>query len=44
MRLFEDEPLADPTATTLADSLVDLAMDARAQRLDEAVRIAEAAA
>jgi hypothetical protein len=44
MRLFEDEPLADPTATWLAAGLVDLAMDARAQRLDEAVRIAEAAA
>jgi hypothetical protein len=44
MRLFEDEPLTDPTATMLADGLVDLAMDARAQRLDEAVRIAEAAA
>jgi hypothetical protein len=44
MRLFEDEPLADPTATILADNLIDLAMDARAQRLDDAVRLAEAAA
>jgi hypothetical protein len=44
MRLFEDEAMADPTATILADSLIELAMEARAQRLDEAVRLAEAAA
>ena len=41
LRLFRDEPLADPTATILADRLVDLAMDARAQRLEEAVRMAD---
>jgi hypothetical protein len=44
MRLFEEEPGIDPTATILADSLIDLAMDSRAQRLEEAVRAAEAAA
>jgi hypothetical protein len=44
VRLFQDEPGADPTATILADSLIDLAIDARAQRLEEAVRAAEAAA
>jgi hypothetical protein len=44
MRLFRDEPGSDPTATILADSLIELAVDARAQRLEEAVRAAEAAA
>jgi len=43
-RLFQDEPLADPTATMLLDSLVELAVEARAPRLEEAVRAAEAAA
>ena len=43
-RLFQDEPLADPTATALVDSLVELAVEARAARLEEAVRAAEAAA
>jgi hypothetical protein len=43
-RLFQDEPLADPTATMLTDALVDLALEARAPRLEEAVRAAEAAA
>ena len=43
-RLFQDEPLADPTATTLVDNLVELAVESRATRLEEAVRAAEAAA
>ena len=43
-RLFRDPPGLDPTATVLLDALVDLAMEARATRLDEAVRAAEAAA
>jgi Glycosyl hydrolases family 2, sugar binding domain/Glycosyl hydrolases family 2, TIM barrel domain/Glycosyl hydrolases family 2 len=43
-RLFQDEPMADPTATMLLDSLVDLSVEARAARLEEAVRAAEAAA
>jgi hypothetical protein len=43
-RLFEDTPLADPTATILTDSLVELSVEARAPRLEEAVRAAEAAA
>ena len=44
LRLFGDEPGADPTATTLTDTLLDLAVDARTQRLDDAVRAAEVAA
>jgi len=43
-RLFQDEPAADPTATMMLDSLVELSLDARAQRLEDAVRAAEAAA
>jgi hypothetical protein len=43
-RLFQDAPAADPTATMLLDSLVELAVEARAPRLEEAVRAAEAAA
>lgn len=43
-RLFRDEPMADPTATMLLDSLVELAVESRASRLEEAVRAAEAAA
>ncbi|HEX2137116.1 MAG TPA: glycoside hydrolase family 2 TIM barrel-domain containing protein [Microvirga sp.] len=43
-RLFRDTPLADPCATMLMDSLVELAVEARAPRLEEAVRAAEAAA
>jgi len=43
-RLFQDAPLADPTATMLLDSLVELAVEARTPRLEEAVRSAEAAA
>ncbi len=43
-RLFRDEPMADPTATMLLDSLVELSVEARAARLEEAVRAAEAAA
>ena len=39
-----DEPLADPTATMLTDALVELAIESRAARLEEAVRAAEAAA
>jgi hypothetical protein len=42
-RLFRDAPLADPTATMLFDSLVDLALESRAARIEEAVRAAEAA-
>ncbi|MFL5204342.1 MAG: glycoside hydrolase family 2 TIM barrel-domain containing protein, partial [Microvirga sp.] len=44
LRLFRDEPLADPTATILMDALVELAIESRAARLEEAVRAAEAAA
>jgi hypothetical protein len=43
-RLFEDAPGADPTATVLTDALVELALEGRAGRLEEAVRAAEAAA
>jgi len=43
-RLFRDEPMADPTATMLLDSLVELAVESRMARLEEAVRAAEAAA
>ena len=43
-RLFQDAPMADPTATMLLDSLVELAVEARAPRLEDAVRAAEAAA
>ncbi|HEY8383316.1 MAG TPA: sugar-binding domain-containing protein [Microvirga sp.] len=43
-RLFRDKPLADPTAAMLLDSLVELAVEARAPRLEDAVRAAEAAA
>lgn len=43
-RLFQDEPLADPTATNLLDSFIELSVEARAPRLEEAVRAAEAAA
>lgn len=44
LRVLRDEPGLDPTATVLTDALVDLAVEARAQRLEEAVRAAEAAA
>jgi hypothetical protein len=43
-RLFRDAALADPTATILTDALVELAVETRASRLEEAVRAAEAAA
>ncbi len=43
-RLFQDDPLADPTATMLTDALVELSVETRAARLEEAVRAAEAAA
>lgn len=43
-RLFQDEPLSDPTATILTDRLIELSFESRAQRLEEAVRAAEAAA
>jgi hypothetical protein len=43
-RLFRDTPLADPSATTMLDSLVELALESRVSRLEEAVRAAEAAA
>ena len=44
LRLLRDAPLADPTATLLTDALVELAVESRAARLEEAVRAAEAAA
>ncbi|HLM38251.1 MAG TPA: glycoside hydrolase family 2, partial [Microvirga sp.] len=44
LRLFRDQPMADPTATMLTDALMELAAEARAPRLEEAVRAAEAAA
>lgn len=43
-QLFRDPPGLDPTATLLFDGLIDLALEARAARLEEAVRAAEAAA
>jgi hypothetical protein len=43
-RLFRDAPMADPTATMLLDSMVELALESRTQRIEEAVRAAEAAA
>jgi hypothetical protein len=43
-RLFRDDAAADPAATVLLDTLVELAVEARAPRLEEAVRAAEAAA
>lgn len=42
--LFKETRGLDPTATTLLDSLVDLAMESRATRLEEAVRAAVVAA
>ena len=42
--LFNETRGLDPTATTLLDSLVDLAMESRAPRLEEAVRAAVVAA
>nr|WP_210493377.1 sugar-binding domain-containing protein [Microvirga antarctica] len=44
LRLFQDLPLADPTATSLFDALAGLAVEARATRIEAAVRAAEAAA
>jgi hypothetical protein len=44
LRLFRDAPMADPSATMLLDALVELAVESRAARLEEAVRAAEAAA
>jgi hypothetical protein len=44
LRILRDAPLADPTATLLTDALVELAIESRAARLEEAVRAAEAAA
>ncbi|HEY8564256.1 MAG TPA: sugar-binding domain-containing protein [Beijerinckiaceae bacterium] len=43
-RLNQDAPLADPTATMLLDGLTELSVEARAPRLEEAIRAAEAAA
>jgi hypothetical protein len=43
-RLFRDAPGVDPTATMMLDNLVQLAVEARAPRLEDAVRAAEAAA
>lgn len=44
LRLLRDEALADPTATLLSDRLIELSIESRAARLEEAVRAAEAAA
>lgn len=44
LRLLRDTPLADPTATILTDALVELAVESRTARIEEAVRAAEAAA
>jgi hypothetical protein len=43
-RLFRDAPLADPTATVMFDRLADLLAESRGERLEQAVRAAEAAA
>jgi hypothetical protein len=43
-RPFRDEPLADPTATNLVDSMVEAALEARTPRLPETFRESEAAA
>ena len=43
-RLFRDAPLADPTATILLDSLVELATASRLGHSEEMARAAEAAA
>ena len=43
-RLFQDAPMADPTATVLLDSLIALTIENHALRLEEAVRAAEFAA
>jgi glycosyl hydrolase family 2 len=43
-RLFRDPPGADPTATSLVDAMVGLAVESRASRLEEAIRAAEAVA
>jgi hypothetical protein len=44
LRLFQREPLADATATMLLEALLALTVENRAQRLEEAVQAAEAAA
>jgi hypothetical protein len=43
-KLFQDAPGVDPTATMMLDNLIQLATEARAPRLEDAVRAAEAAA
>jgi hypothetical protein len=43
-RLFRDEPLADPTAINLVDSMVEVALEVRTPQLEEAFRESEAAA
>jgi hypothetical protein len=43
-RPFRDEPLADPTATNLVDSMVEVAVETRAPRLENAFSESEAAA
>ena len=43
-RLFQDAPLADPTAATLLDTMITLSLESREHRLEEAVRAAEFAA
>ena len=44
LRLLRDAPGEDPTATVLTDALVELAIESRAARLEDAVRAAAAAA
>ena len=43
-QLLRDEAGADPAATAMLDALVELSVEARAPRLEEAIRAAEAAA
>jgi len=39
-RLLRDEALVDPAATAMLDALVELALESRHSRLDQAVRAA----
>ncbi len=43
-QLFQNAPLADPTAATLLDTMITLSLESREHRLEEAVRAAEFAA
>ena len=40
-QLFQNAPLADPTAATLLDTMITLSLESREHRLEEAVRAAE---